>query len=180
MTDVRHYSVSETLRNGLKVTIRAIRPDDSDAFLAAFNGLNESTVYLRFFGPKHLSQEDLIKATNVDFVQTVALVVCVPDDGGEKIIGGGRYIAFGGADPPDKAEVAFVVEEDYQRLGIAGLMLRHLADIAKDKGITQFHAEVLPENKGMLAVFKRSGLPVRQESSEGVVHVTLSIAKGAS
>jgi hypothetical protein len=69
--------------------------------------------------------------------------------------------------------VAFMVEEDYHGLGIAGLTLRHLAGIARAKGVKQFNAEVLPENKGMLAVFNRSGLPIKQELSEGVVHVTL-------
>ena len=98
------------------------------------------------------------------------------DGAGEKIIGAGRYIAFGNADPPDMAEVAFMVEEDYHGLGIAGRILRHLAGIARDKGIMQFHAEVLPENKGMLAVFNRSGFPVKQEFAEGLAHVTLSLA----
>ena len=68
-----------------------------------------------------------------------------------------------------------MVEEDYQGLGIGSVTLRHLAGIAKDKGIAQFHAEVLQENRGMLAVFKRSGFPTKQESAEGVVHVTLSL-----
>ena len=47
--------------------------------------------------------------------------------------------------------------------------------IAKEEGIAQFHAEVLQENRGMLAVFKRSGFPMKQESAEGIVHVTLSL-----
>jgi len=106
-------------------------------------------------------------------------VTCIQNGAGEKIIGAGRYIAFGNADPPDRAEVAFTVEEDYQGLGIAGKLLRHLAGIAKDKGITQFHAEVLPQNKGMLAVFNRSGFPVKQEFAEGLAHVTLSLAGDA-
>jgi RimJ/RimL family protein N-acetyltransferase len=76
----------------------------------------------------------------------------------------------------DRAEVAFTVEEDYQGLGIASRILRHLAAIAGRMGISQFHAEVLPENTGMLAVFDRSGFPVRQKHSEGVVHVNLSLS----
>ena len=178
MTDVRNYFVQETLKNGLQVTVRAIRPDDKDALLAAFKELDESTVYLRFFGPKpEISSKELKEATDVDFVRTIALVTCLQDSSGEKIIGGGRYIAFGDAEPPDRAEVAFTVEEDYHGLGIASMILRHLSGIAKDKGIVQFHAEVLPENKGMLAVFNKSGFPIKQEYSEGVAHVTLSLSK---
>jgi len=181
MTDTMNYSVQETLRNGLHVTIRAIRPDDRDALVAAFKELDERTVYLRFFGPKQeFSHRELTEATAVDFVRTVALVTCIKNGEGDKIIGAGRYIAFGNADPPDRAEVAFTVEEDYQGLGIAGMTLRHLTGIAKQKGIVQFHAEVLPENKGMLAVFNRSGFPVEMKYSEGLVHVTIFLAKDSS
>ena len=176
MMDAKNYRVQETLKNGLQVTIRAIRPDDRDALIAAIKELEERTVYLRFFGPKkEFSHRELTEATDVDFVRTVALVTCLQDSAGEKIIGAGRYIAFGSADPPDRAEVAFTVEEDYHGLGIAGKMLRHLAVIAKQTGVAQFHAEVLPQNKGMLAVFTRSGFPVKQEFEEGLAHVILSL-----
>lgn len=176
MIDARNFSVRERLKNGLEVTVRAIRPEDRKAVLSAFKELDERTLYLRFFGPRKFSQRDLTETTDVDFVRTIALVTCVRNGTGEKIIGGGRYIAFGDADPPDRAEVAFIVEEDYHGLGIAGTILKHLAGIAREKGIAQFHAEVLPENKGMLAVFDRSGFPVKQEFAEGVVHVTISLA----
>jgi RimJ/RimL family protein N-acetyltransferase len=177
MIDARKYRSQETLKNGLQVTVRAIRPDDRDALLAAFKELDERTVYLRFFGPKpEVTHRELTEATDVDFVRTVALVTCLQDGGGEKIIGAGRYIAFGDADPPDRAEVAFTVEEDYHGLGIAGMMLRHLTGIAKDKGVTEFHAEVLPGNKGMLAVFNKSGFPVKLEYAEDLAHVTILLA----
>jgi GNAT superfamily N-acetyltransferase len=149
MTDARNFAVQETLKNGLRVTVRAIRPDDREAFLAAFRGLDEVTFQLRFFGPKReLSPRELTEATEVDFVRTVALVTCLQDETGEKIIGAGRYIAFGDAEPPDRAELAFTVEEDYHGLGIASIILRHLAAIAKKKGIAEFHAEVLPGTGG--------------------------------
>jgi len=176
-TDVRNYSAQETLKNGLQVTIRAIRPDDRESLLAALKELDERTVYLRFFGAKQeFSHRELTEATEVDFVRTVALVTCIQNGAGEKIIGAGRYIVFGDAEPPDMAEVAFMVEEDYHGLGIAGRILKHLVMIAKEKGIVEFHAEVLPENRGMLAVFSRSGFPVRQEFEDGIAHVTLSLA----
>jgi GNAT superfamily N-acetyltransferase len=181
MIDARNYSAREVLKNGLQVTVRAIRPDDGDAVVAALRELDEGTIYLRFFSQKkEFSPLELTKAVDVDFVRTVALVICMQNGSGEKIIGDGRYMVFGDAEPPDRAEVAFMVEEDYQGLGIASLTLRHLAGIAKDKGIIQFYAEVLPENKGMLTVFKRSGFPVRQESAEGLVHVTISLVKDSS
>lgn len=174
---MRNYSEQETLKNGLQVTIRAIRPDDKEAFMAAFKELESRTVYLRFFGQKKgLTPQELKQATEVDFTGTVALAICIQDGEREKIIGAGRYIVFGDTEPPDRAEVAFTVEEDYQGLGIGSMTLRHLTRIAKERGIAHFEADVLRENKGMLAVFNRSGLPVKQKRVEGVVHVTLSLA----
>jgi GNAT superfamily N-acetyltransferase len=177
MIAVKNYSAQEILRNGLLVTIRAIRPDDREAFLAAFQGLEDRSLYYRFFSPKtKLSDKELTAAVDVDFVKTVALVTCVKDKDADKIIGGGRYIAFGIADPPDQAEVAFMVEEDYQGLGIASRLLKHLAGIATERGIIELHAEVLADNTGMLNVFKRSGFPMKQSYESGVAHVTLSLA----
>ncbi len=74
--------------------------------------------------------------------------------------------------------MAFVVEEDYQGQGIASRLLRHLADIARERGIATFEADVLAENKSMLAVFSRSGLPMRKRLDGGTVHVTLSLRDG--
>jgi RimJ/RimL family protein N-acetyltransferase len=176
MKEVRNYIVHDTLKNGLEVTIRAIRTDDRDAFLTAFKGLEERTLYLRFFSlKKNLSEKELTAAIDVDFVKTVALVTCVKDKDAEKIIGSGRYIAFGKADSLDKAEVAFTVEEDYQGRGIASRMLKHLSGIAKEKGIIELHADVLSDNTGMLTVFKRSGFPMKQTYESGVAHVILSL-----
>ena len=56
---------------------------------------------------------------------------------------------------------------------IAGRLLRRLADIAREKGIAAFEAEVLAENKSMLAVFARSGLPMEKHRDGGTVHLTL-------
>lgn len=73
-----------------------------------------------------------------------------------------------------------MVEEDFHRLGMARLLLRHLAIIARAKGLVQFEAEVLPGNTGMLNVFARSGLPMVRAHGGGSVHVTLSLTGGES
>ena len=176
MTDVRSYSVEETLKNGAAVMIRGVRVDDKKRISEAFRKLESESIHKRFFQyKKALSDEELKAATEVDFENVVALMVTTGEEGAETIIGAGRYVAFDTAGAQRSAELAFMVGEDYQGLGIASLTLRHLAGIAKAKGIAQFHAEVLQENRGMLAVFKRSGFPMKQESAEGVVHVTMSL-----
>jgi GNAT superfamily N-acetyltransferase len=73
--------------------------------------------------------------------------------------------------------VAFTIEEDYHRQGMARILLQHLASIAREKGLYCFVAEVLPENTGMLTVFSRSGLPMKTEHGGDAVHVTLSLTE---
>ena len=59
-------------------------------------------------------------------------------------------------------------------------MLQHLAAIARASGVTALTAEVLAENKPMLAVFAKSGLPMEKRRDGGVVHVTLTLSGGAA
>lgn len=168
--DVRVFSERRMLKNGQEVTLRAIRPDDKDCLLAAFQQLEPSSVYTRFFGPKkRLTEAELEAATSVDFEREVALLVTVGEGESEKAIGSGRFVSDGAGG----AEVAFAVEEDYQGLGIAGMVLKELARIARAKGLQRLEAEVLPSNAPMLAVFRSSGLPMTSCSEHGVVHVAM-------
>lgn len=76
---------------------------------------------------------------------------------------------------PGRAEVAFSVDDGHQGQGIASAVIRHLTGIARAAGLSEFRAEVLPENAPMLAVFSRCGLAMRQTREGGVVHVTLAL-----
>lgn len=179
MIEPAGFEETEMLRNGVIVRIRAIRPADKAGIVDAFGRLDPESVYTRFFRAKvSLSDQELQAATEVDFENVVALVVTIGSGGKETIIGGGRYLAFGAPDSR-RAEIAFLVEEEYHGLGIAGRILKHLARLARERGVTQFEADVLPQNKAMLAVFSRSGLPMKWIQTEGIIHVTLSLTDRA-
>ncbi|NLE59548.1 MAG: hypothetical protein GX616_14395 [Planctomycetes bacterium] len=95
MIDVDDFGVTETLKNGVTVKIRAIRPADKPGIVEAFGKLDPESVYTRFFRAKaSLSDQDLKAATEVDSENVVALVVTIESRGKETIIGGGRYVAF--------------------------------------------------------------------------------------
>ncbi len=177
MIEAESFRVEETLKNGTPLTVRAIRPDDKEALREAFRGLERRTIYLRFFShKKDLTEEELRRATEIDFRGEVGLIACVEEHGAERIVGAGRYFADDPDAPAGGAEVAFVVEEDFHGMGIAGLLLRHLAAVAQAQGIANLHAVVLPENRAMLRVFQRSGYPVSVTAGDGEVHVTLALA----
>ena len=172
--DPRHYVASEALKDGTLVTIRAIRLDDADALLKAFNDLDRESVYRRFFTPKkELTDDELAQLTDVDFSRVVALLVTKQTGEGEVLMGGGRYAADNRGS--GKAELAFVTGGNYRGLGIASHILRHLVRIAQDLGVAHFEADVLAENQPMLAVFRRSGLPMQLGRDGNVLHVTLAL-----
>jgi RimJ/RimL family protein N-acetyltransferase len=172
--DIANYTVVEQLRDRRPITIRAIKPGDKELLLEAFKGLEASSVYTRFFGPrKELTDRELVEATEIDFIHNVALVSCVQENGRERIIGVGRYITLEGS----AAEVAFVVEEDYHGQGIAAILLKHLLLIGRRQGISRFEADVLHANKRMLRVFERTGLPVVTKASSDSIHVTILLNK---
>jgi GNAT superfamily N-acetyltransferase len=177
--DIANYNVVEKLRDQRPVTIREIRPVDKGLLLEAFKGLEASSIYTRFFGPrKELTDRELIQATEIDFIRNVALVSCVQESARERIIGVGRYFVLEGQDPASAAEIAFVVEEDYQGQGLASILIEHLLRIGREQGISRFEADVLHANKKMLRVFERTGLPIVTKASSDSIHVTIFLNKG--
>ncbi|HMK34617.1 MAG TPA: GNAT family N-acetyltransferase [Desulfomonilaceae bacterium] len=176
MIDLANFSETETLKNGTAVLIRPVRANDKNRISEAFRNLETESIYTRFFQfKKVLTDEELKAATEVDFENVVALVVTIGEGENEIIIGGGRYVRSDATDQMQSAEVAFTVEEDYHGQGIASFLLRRLASIALQKGVSRFEADVLPENHAMLSVFSHSGFPMKTKLRDGAVHVTLSI-----
>ena len=160
-----------------EVSIRAVRPDDKERIVQAFRGLDPRTVYMRFFSyRREPSDEELQRITECDGTNEAVLVATVGSGGEERIVGLAQYVRNGMT-----AEIAFVVEEDFQGLGIASRLLQWLARLAGAHGITELEADVLPENQPMLQVLRRCGL-LRRESRRdgGIVHTTLFLPAVAS
>jgi RimJ/RimL family protein N-acetyltransferase len=179
MQDLRTYAEKETLKDGTVVTVRAVRPDDGYKIRTAFKSLDRATLYSRFFGFKaDVTEAELAHITGVDFERDVALLVTIGSGEDEMVIGGVSYFTVDSDVPGGSAELAFTVEEEYQGQGIASSLLRRLAEIARQKGVGQFEAEVLTSNCAMLNVFHHSGLPMTLRQDEDIVHVTLSLLPG--
>jgi RimJ/RimL family protein N-acetyltransferase len=173
MSNPAQYSVTEVLRSGRRVEIRAERPEDREAVLAAVHRVSAQSLFRRFFAVKrNFSEREISFFLNIDFATHVALVAVVEEGETPTIVGGGRYIIS----ELGKAEVAFAVIDEYQGQGIGAKLLQHLTAIAREAGLKEFTAEVLSENLPMLRVFERSGLAVTAKREAGVVHVALGLA----
>ena len=172
MVDAANYSEFETLRGGRRVEIRALRPDDRTGLAAAVARSSSESLYRRFFSVKrNFTESEIDFFLNVDFVNHVALVAVVEENGRPGIVGGARYIVV----QPGTAEMAFAVVDEYQGQGMGAALMRHLAVIATSAGLRTLIAEVLAENMPMLKVFEKSGFPRSLRHEAQVVHVSLEL-----
>lgn len=172
MTFASDYATIESLRDGRRLEIRAQRPTDREGLLAAIDRVSDQSFYRRFFGVRReLTDKEIERFLHIDFVDHVALVAVVDEDGSPVIAGGARYVVVG----PGGAEVAFAVIDGYQGQGIGAALMRHLAIIARQAGLHDLVADVLPDNAPMLTVFRRSGLAMNVTHEPGVTHVALQL-----
>ena len=90
---------------------------------------------------------------------------------------GGEMIAVGRFEvtDPGEAEVAFLVEDAHQGRGIGQLLLEHLAQAGRERGVERFVAEVLPDNKAMIATFGDAGYRLVSDYDQGVMTLEFSI-----
>lgn len=156
------------LDDGTLVSFRPVHPTDEAPTRDLFYALSQETVYYRYMSHmKRIPRKQLQNFVYIDHRNEVAIVGTLPEAFGEDIIAVGRYYLDS---KTNRAEVAFLVRDDWQNRGIGSFIFKHLVIIAKRNGIAGFTAEVLRDNKAMQAVFNHSGLKVRSKVNEGVYH----------
>ena len=162
-------AVDVVLSDGGTVHVRPIHADDADRLVALHGRLSPTSVYYRFFSVKpRLTDAEVHRFVNVDGRDRVALVAVL----GDEIVAVGRYDRWGGH---DEAEVAFTVVDAHQGRGLGAVLLEHLAAVGRVNGLRSFTAQVLPENRAMLSVFRRAGFEVRRSFEGGVVDLEFPI-----
>ncbi|HEX5534340.1 MAG TPA: GNAT family N-acetyltransferase [Actinomycetales bacterium] len=163
-----HWEADVVLRDGGTAHLRPITPADAEALQAFHMGQSPESIYLRFFAPMpRLSDRDLERFTHVDYDARVALVALI----GDEIIGVGRYDRI----DEQLAEVAFNIADGHQGRGLGSVLLEHLAAVARERGIHRFVAEVLPQNRKMVQVFREAGYEVTHHFDEGVISLAFDI-----
>jgi len=162
---------THVLDNGTAVNIRPMHPTDEPRVKALIYALSQQTIYYRFMSHlKRVPQRQIQNFVYVDHRNDVAICVTVPEAWGEEIIAIGRYYL----DPrTNRAEVAFVVRDEWQGRGLGSFLLRYLATIARRNGVAGFTAEVLTENRAMQAVMHKTPFKVRSRVDGAVYHYEL-------
>jgi GNAT superfamily N-acetyltransferase len=157
------------IRGGRTLTLRPIRVDDEENLLAFHAHLSADSVYRRYFSfHPELARHEVHHLTHVDYDSRLALVI----EDGDDIVGVARYER---RHDTSEAEVAFVVRDDYQHLGLGRRLFASLAVAARSRGVTIFTAETLCRNHDMISVFRHSGFPVTSSISAGEISVRISI-----
>lgn len=154
------------LDNGTQVSFRSVRPTDEPNMKGLLYDLSQETVYYRFMShQKRFTHRQIQDFVYIDHRRDVAMVGTVPDASGEEIIAVGRYFLN---EQTNKAEVAFIIRDEWQNMGIGTFMFKHLIAVARRNGIAGFTAEVLRDNRRMQSIFTRSGYKVQSSIEEGV------------
>jgi len=162
------WEADVVLTDGGVAHLRPIKPSDTARLVEFYDRVSPESKYLRFFAPyPKLSDRDIARFTRVDYVDRVALILTV----GDQMIAVGRYDRLDG----DEAEVAFLVEDAHQGRGIAQLLLEHLAEAARERGISRFVAEVLPQNRRMAQIFADAGYRISKGFEDGVLSLEFPI-----
>jgi len=149
----------ETLRDGSEIFFRPIKPKDEPTLSEMLYSLSSDSVRTRFFThTTAFPHRDVQELTNIDYEKNLAIVGLVPGpQGEEELVAIGQYFLD---DRDMSAEVAFIVQDEWQKKGMGSLLMANLARFAKQHGVKKFNAQVLPGNQAMLSVFQNSGFPV--------------------
>src|SRR3989442_1000360 len=147
---------------------RAIRPDDEPRLMALCRRLSPRTVYERFFSFRRLLPEEAHAIANVDDRRRMAVVAEVDDGHEAELIGVARY---GPSNEGTTADIGLVVADGWQGLGLGSLLLEEILRAGEQRGVHQFSADVLTENRRALRLLARHTAITRRAAGSGVTSV---------
>jgi len=147
------------LNDGTDIVIRPIRPEDAESEAKFVRELSSEAKYFRFMNSlQELSQEMLVRFTQIDYHNEMALIAVTPGETGDEQIGVARY-----ATNVDKTscEFALVVADRWQGKGIARQLMRNLMEIARDRELEKMEGQVLSNNSRMLELMESLNFEIR-------------------
>jgi len=168
----KKYERLWSLRNGQDVLLRPIKPEDEPMWLEMFQNFSEESIRYRFFQMlKDTPHEVRVRYCNIDYDREIAIVAELLEEGRRKILGVSRV----SIEPDGKyAEMAFVVGDKWQNLGLGTKMVDYTLDIATEMGVENIYAIMLPDNYRALSLTKKMGFDI-EYLSDGTVKGTLSL-----
>jgi acyl-CoA synthetase (NDP forming)/GNAT superfamily N-acetyltransferase len=169
MTDHVTESRFALLADGSTVEISQATPSDAAAVQQMHERLSPANSYFRFFSfSQQAPVREALRLSRPPGPDHAALLARL----------GGQLVGVASYEPTDRpgvAEVAFAVADEMHGRGIATLLLEHLVSVARQRHLTAFAAETLPENVAMLRVFADAGLIVKRKFADGIIELTMPL-----
>jgi acyl-CoA hydrolase/GNAT superfamily N-acetyltransferase len=154
-----------TVGEGLALRVRPVRRSDDGRLRDLFYALSPQSLYFRFFRvPKSVPEELVRQGDRIDYDRELTLVGLVTEEEQERIVAVSRYVV---EEETGLADVALLVQDDYQRQGIGFWMLNHLGRIAQARGLAGLKADVLVGNTAALRLVAKSSYEVEAELKDG-------------
>jgi len=154
------FTTEYTMKNGQKVTLRAIKPEDELMEKEMFSNFSERTQRFRFFQLiKDISHHELIRYTQIDYDREIAIIAEVEEDGRKKMAGVVRLIAD---QYNETAEYAIVIADPWHNLGLGNKFTDYISEIAKKRGIQKIYANVMTTNHIMQHMFRSRGYKMQK------------------
>jgi len=166
-----HINERHQFKGGVEIRFRPIKPSDEEEMRRLFYRFSDKSVYYRYFSSlKTMPHTRMQTYVNVDWSDVMSIVGVAGQPRQGSIVAEARYLV----DPDGQwAEIAFIVDDTYQCIGISTYLFNLLVKLAYERGIKGFWADVLVSNTAMMKVFSKSGLRVWTEMEGGAYHVTI-------
>jgi GNAT superfamily N-acetyltransferase len=164
------FREDHVLADGRKITLRTIQPDDGDALREAFARLSPTSRYRRFLvGMSELTDDMVRYLTHCDGENHVAVVATADSLDLKSDVGLGVARFIRSNEDPTVAEGAVTVIDEAQGKGIGRLLLRAIAEAARERGIRTLRAEVLASNEPMRRLLGEAGAVVRSDDGTTLI-----------
>jgi len=170
----KKYEWQWKLKDERPVLLRPIMPEDEPLENELWKTFSDETQRFRFFSPMRVwSHATLVRYTNIDYDREIAIIAELTEDGEKKMIGVVRMIL----EPPDfkTAEVAIVVGDPWQGLGLGSRMMDCIIEIARDKNLESIYGLILRDNSRSIELFQKKGFAIDFSSIKKIVKATLEL-----
>ncbi len=172
------YKEHVLLKSGQGLIFKPATLNDIPKVESFMMRVSRESLRMRFMATiSHVSSDVVVQLCSGDFKNNACLIALTGDDTDSVIVGLGNYVASVNG---HTAEVALLIEDDFQGKGIGTLLLERLAGLAAANGFIEFEAEVLPDNYQMMDVFKSSGFERHQVWDSYTVHIELPVGGAAA
>ncbi|KFA97860.1 bifunctional acetate--CoA ligase family protein/GNAT family N-acetyltransferase [Vibrio sp. ER1A] len=160
-----------TLKDGSKISLRPIRPEDEPFHADFINNVTKEDLYKRFFSDVgEFNHEALANLTQIDYDREMAFVAVDLSYANPHIIGVSRVLVT-----PDNsdAEFAILIRSDLKGKGLGRVLMNKIIDYCKSKNTRQISGMTMPTNRGMLTLAQKLGFELDVQFEDGVADMVL-------